>query len=271
MSLSQRRKFKYIYGPVSSWRLGRSLGIDPLSRNKKVCTFNCVYCQIGPNPRMTAKRKTHIPTKELLDEIKNLPAGLTIDYITFSGGGEPTLAGNLGEMIEAVRRIRKEKITVITNSSLMKNKVIRNDLSLADVVIAKMDASSQRSFKNINKPITGLKFKDVYSGIKEFRKHYKGKLAIQIMFFDANKDDFKKIAKLAYSVKPDEIQINTPTRRSPIKPLSKNEIAKITGYFRALRKKTGSKARIISLYESKPKNVTVINKKAIIRRRGAPK
>lgn len=269
MSLSHHRKFKYIYGPVSSWRLGRSLGVDLLAQNKKVCTFNCVYCQIGANPKMTAEIKPYVPAGELLDEIKNLPRSLYIDYITFSGKGEPMLASNLGELIRGVRRIRREKIAVITNSSLMNDSAVRRDLSLADVVVAKIDAFSQKSFEKINKPIAGLKFKEVYNGIKAFRKHYKGKLAIQIMFFDANKDDFKKIAKLAYGIRPDEVEINTPTRHSPIKPLSKSEIAGITEYFRVFGKKIGSKARVISLYESRRKNVTAINKEATIRRRGA--
>ncbi|MDD5680608.1 MAG: radical SAM protein [Candidatus Omnitrophica bacterium] len=269
MSLSRLRKFKYIYGPVSSWRLGRSLGVDLLSRNKKVCTFDCVYCQIGANPEMTTEREPYVAAGELLDEIKNLPRNLKIDYITFSGKGEPTLAGNLGGIIKKTKQIRREKIAVITNSSLMKCSAVRKDLSLADVVIAKIDAFSQKSFEKINKPVAGLRFKDVYNGIKEFRKHYKGKLAIQIMFFDANKDDFKKIARLVYDIRPDEIEINTPTRRSPIKPLSKSDIAKITKYFRAFGKKAGLKTRVISLYESERKDVTAINKEATIRRRGA--
>ncbi len=160
MFLSQRKNFKYIYGPVSSWRLGRSLGVDLLSRDKKICALDCIYCQIGPNPGTTSVRKIYTPTKAVLKEIENLPKGVVMDYITFSGKGEPTLAKNLGEVINGVRHIRKEKIAVITDSSLLKNKAVRKDLSFADVVIAKIDASSQKLFEKINRPVAGLKIKD---------------------------------------------------------------------------------------------------------------
>ena len=100
--------FKYIYGPVPSWRLGSSLGIDPLSQKGKVCTFGCIYCQIGETKLLTDERKTFVRIPDLIDELGSLPP-LKIDYITFSGTGEPTLAANLGQMIKAIKKIRKEK------------------------------------------------------------------------------------------------------------------------------------------------------------------
>ncbi len=271
MFSSQPRKFKHIYGPVSSWRLGRSLGIDLLSQAKKTCTFDCVYCQLGPHEKTTKKRKIYVPTEKILAEIKHLPAGVKIDYITCSGKGEPTLAANLGEVIKGIRRIRKEKIAVITNSSLMNDRSVIKDLLPADMVIAKIDASSHKSFAKINKPAKHLRFEAVYDAIKKFRKHYKGSLAVQIMFFSANKADYKEIAEAAFGILPDEIEINTPTRRSPAKPLTKSEILKIAAYFKKLGQETGSKAKIISLYEVKRRTTEAIDKEATIKRRGAAK
>jgi len=268
MFSSQHRKFKHIYGPVSSWRLGRSLGIDLLSEAKKACTFDCVYCQLGPHEKTTKKRKIYVPTEKILAEIRRLPAGVKIDYITCSGKGEPTLAANLGEVIKGIRRIRKEKIAVITNSSLMNDRSVIKDLLLADTVIAKIDASSHKSFAKINKPAKHLRFETVYNAIKKFRRHYKDSLALQIMFFFANKADYKQIADAAFGIMPDEIEINTPTRRSPAKPLTKDEIHKITAYFRYLGRKTGRKAKVISLYEARRKKTEAIDKEATITRRG---
>ncbi|MDP3789952.1 MAG: radical SAM protein [Candidatus Omnitrophota bacterium] len=264
----QPRKFKHIYGPVSSWRLGRSLGVDLLSQAKKVCTFDCVYCQLGPNPKTVIKRGIFVPTEKILAEIKRLPDSVKIDHITFSGKGEPTLAANLASVIKGIRRIRKEKIAVITNSSLMNDRSVIRALSLADMVVAKVDASSHRCFAKVNKPVKRLKFEAVYGAIKKFRKHYKGRLAVQIMFFSANKADYREIADAAFGIVPDEIEINTPTRRSPVKPLTRNEVSRITAYFKEAGRKANSKAKVISLYEAKRKKTEAIDKEATIRRRG---
>src|SRR3989338_2737845 len=109
--------FKYIYGPVYSWRLGMSLGIDPLARKEKICNFNCIYCQLGPTRHYTAERHLFVTPHELEKEIKQITDLDEIDTITFSGRGEPTLAANLGELIKIVRKYRKEKIAVITNGA----------------------------------------------------------------------------------------------------------------------------------------------------------
>jgi len=261
-------KFKYIYGPVSSWRLGSSLGIDLLPTDKKICSFDCVYCQIGKTLVKTEERKVYIPTKEIIKEIKSLPPTKPIDYITFSGSGEPALAGNLAEVIKEIRALRKEKITVITNSSLMRDKSIRNELALADLVMAKLDAFDQKSLEEINRPLEGIKFEDIYDGILSFRKEHDTKLAIQIMFLKSNKDKFKELAKLAFKINPDEIEINTPLRPCAAEPLSEKEITSIKGYFEELGKKLGSKTTLLSVYEIKHKKVESLSAKDTLKRRG---
>ena len=103
----QKGKFKYIYGPVSSWRLGSSLGVDLLSGREKLCSFDCIYCQLGEIKTHTAQRRLYVPTKKVIAEIKTLP-NIHVDYIAFSGRGEPTLAVNLGRTIKAIKKLRKE-------------------------------------------------------------------------------------------------------------------------------------------------------------------
>lgn len=114
----RKKNYKYIYGPVSSWRLGSSLGVEPISEDKKYCSFDCIYCQLGRTAVLSDERRNFISTFDLVKEVNTLPA-IEIDYITFSGTGEPTLAKNLGEMINAVKQIRKERIAILTNSSLL--------------------------------------------------------------------------------------------------------------------------------------------------------
>ena len=149
------KNYKYIYGPVPSWRLGSSLGVDPISGKDKICTFNCIYCQISETCISTKKRKVFVPTAKIIKEIKSLPV-VRIDYITFSGMGEPTLAKNLGRMIKAIKKIRKEKIAVLTNSSLIHRKDVQKDLLLADFVMAKLDAHSQDILVRINQPVKAI-------------------------------------------------------------------------------------------------------------------
>jgi len=168
--MSQPR-FHYVYGPVPSWRMGSSLGVDVLSQKDKICSYDCVYCQLGRTFTLTASRKIYVPDEKILQELESLPL-MSIDYITFSGRGEPTLAENLGALIIAVRKVRRESVAVITNASLIDRQDVRNELSHADFVIAKLDASSRESFININRPCTGIEFDAIIAGMKEFRKDF---------------------------------------------------------------------------------------------------
>ncbi|UCB57244.1 MAG: radical SAM protein [Candidatus Omnitrophota bacterium] len=253
------KKFKYIYGPVPSWRLGESLGIDLLSGKNKPCSFDCIYCQLGKTYPRTLKRKLYVPTEKIIEEIKALP-DIHIDYITFSGRGEATLASNLGEAIKALRRLRREPIAVLTNACLLNDKKVREELALADLVALKLDAPSQGLLNSINQPARRVKFAAILEGIKEFRKEYRGKLALQIMFVRGNASFAEDIAKLARDIRPDEVQINTPRRRSPVKPLSRSAILKI--------KKAFSGMNVISVYDAKHKKTRPLSAKDTRRRRG---
>lgn len=254
-----KRDYKYIYGPVSSWRLGRSLGIDPISGRVKICSFNCVYCQLGRTGRLSGKRKVFVPAEKIIKEIESLPP-LEVDYITFSGAGEPTLAKNLGRMIKAVKKVRSEKIAVLTNSSLIDRRDVQRDLLLADFIVAKLDVSSQELFKEVNHPIPGIRFNRMVKGLKEFKARFKGRLTLQIMFVKKNMGYAREIAGIAKDVNPDEVQVNTPLRPCGVRPLSKREIEAIKPYFKGMN--------IISVYDVKRKKVKSISQEQTLRRRG---
>lgn len=251
--------WKYIYGPVPSWRLGSSLGIDLLSCEDKICSFDCTYCQIGRTSSYITEREVYVPAEAVIEELKALPE-TQIDYITFSGRGEPTLAKNLGEAIKAVRALRKEPIAVLTNSSLMDKKEVREELSLADFVAVKLDGASEKSVELINKPAPGIGFEAIFNGLKEFRREYGGQLALQIMFIDENKEDAGKLAELCAKIRPDEVQINTPLRPCGVKPLSREEILKVKGYFKGMR--------VVSVYDAEHKEVRPLSPDDTLKRRG---
>lgn len=252
--------FRYIYGPVPSWRLGVSLGIDLFSSSRKICSFDCIYCQLGKTLKFTTKPNIYIKTSEIIEELKRLPPCIKIDYITFSGRGEPTLAKNLGEAIRAVKRLNLAPVAVLSNSSLIDQADIRENLSFADFVIAKLDAYSQASLERINQPAKAIRFERIIQGIKQFKAGFKGKFALQIMFIKANQRDAENLARLVREVNPDVVQINTPTRACKVRPLSKEEIVRIKGYFHELN--------FISVYDIQPKKVVALSKSETLKRRG---
>jgi len=247
-----------VYGPVPSWRLGRSLGVDLLSAEGKTCSFDCIYCQLGRTTRPLAERAEFVSLDALARELqaaKSVPA----DYVTFSGTGEPTLASNLGEAIRVARTILGLPVAVLTNSSLMAREDVRQDLGLADVVVAKLDAPSQRLFRRINRSVVDCRLQEVFRGISLFRAGYEGRLALQMMFVEANKGSAAEMAAIARQLSPDEVQINTPLRPCPVTPLTEEEIAAIREEFRGLP--------LVSVYEAVRPAVTPLDVSETLRRR----
>lgn len=248
-----------IYGPVSSWRLGRSLGIDLLSTRGKTCSFDCVYCQLGRTINLLAERREFVSIEEL-DKALEAVRGVNADYATFSGMGEPTLASNLGQAIELTRATLNLPIAILTNSSLMPRDDVRNELTRADLVVAKIDAPTEELFHKINRPYLECVFDDILQSIQSFRKQYHGKLALQTMFIKANICYAAEMAKLAKQLSPDEIQINTPLRPCPVKPLTPGEIATIRHDFTGL-------SGVETVYEAERPDVVPFDLEATLRRR----
>jgi len=250
--------FKYIFGPVRSWRLGRSLGIDPLSSKSKICNMDCIYCQLGRTAQLTNERKIFVPTYEVVDEISCIPVHF-VDYITFAGRGEPTLAQNLGEMIRGVKAIRHEKVAVLTNSSLMHLKEVRDDLMLADYVLAKLDAGHQQLFEEIDGG-QKLDLEETIQGMMDFRASFKGKLALQIMLVEENIENVQQIAAVSRQIGANEIQLDTPLRPSAVKPLERQRIQWAKKFFEDMP--------VVSVFDAPLKVCTPMDERATIIRHG---
>jgi wyosine [tRNA(Phe)-imidazoG37] synthetase (radical SAM superfamily) len=248
-----------IYGPVPSWRLGRSLGVDLLSMPGKTCSFSCVYCQLGETANFTTERREFVSTAKLKEELTELK-GVAADYVTFSGTGEPTLASNLGQAIEVAKSTLHLPVAVLTNSSLMSRDDVRHDLIKADVVIATVDAHSQALFSQINRPATGVLLSDVLEGIKRFREEFGGELCIEVMFVELNKDFAAEIAQVVKLLLPDEVQLNTPLRPCAVKPLASSQMAAIKANF-------SNFGNVVTVYEASRPEVKPLNLKETLRRR----
>jgi len=213
-----------IYGPVPSWRLGRSLGIDLLSAEGKTCSFDCVYCQLGRPIHSLDEPREFVPIHKLLSDLEQI-RGVQADYATFSGMGEPSLASNLGEAIEVVKSSLRLPVAVLTNSSLMPREDVRQELVKADLVVAKLDAPTEELFHTINRPVIDYSLTEVLEGIRRFRLTFGGKLAVQMMFIEANKECAEDMSQIAELLSPDEVHLNTPLRPCAVPPLAPEEMS----------------------------------------------
>lgn len=214
MQSTENLPFTAVYGPVNSWRYGRSLGIDPIGPIS-TCSFNCVYCQLGEIEHPTADRQIFIPTDKILQDLQKF-APWNVDAITLSGSGEPTQALNLGEILSLTKQLTLRPTVVLTNATLLRNPNVRNELALADKVAVKLDTVSPDQLRRINRPVPGINWLSIWTGLYQFRRNYHGHFAIQTMLLSSWNEIYRAdYIKLMQFLKPDEIQLNTPTRPKP--------------------------------------------------------
>ncbi|NER79726.1 MAG: radical SAM protein [Leptolyngbya sp. SIO1D8] len=204
-----------IYGPVQSWRFGKSLGIDmigPIS----ACSFNCLYCQLGGIEQIICDRGLFVSTTDLHDELTQ-QTWEEIDVVTFSGSGEPTLALNLGEGIQAVHEYTQCPVVVLTNGTLLGDRAVQEDVATADIVSIKLDAVSSHRWHELNRPASDLLLETVLRNMISFREKYAGFLAIQTMVMEPwPATEEQRYIALLNAIQPDEVQLNTPLRPRPV-------------------------------------------------------
>ncbi len=248
-----------VYGPVPSWRLGRSLGIDPVSSPHKTCSFDCLYCQLGRTSHPLCERRVFVSPQALRSELAEID-GLELDFVTFSGMAEPTLAANLKELVAAVKeKLPGPPLAILTNSSLMPRPDVRRDLTFFDVVVPKIDAPDQELFTRINRPFIDYTLNEILEGIRMFREQTPSKLALQMMFIEANQNKAEEMAEIARGLQPDEVQLNTPLRPCPVPPLSPTDMKEIEAAFDGLN--------VVNVYSSERPQVAPVDAAETRRRR----
>jgi len=208
------QKKSSVYGPVKSWRVGSSLGIDLLLETS-TCSFNCIYCQLGDIQLKTAERKIYVPTEQVVWDLKN-SAWQEADIITLSGSGEPTLALNLREVVHFLKEYTQKPVMVLTNATLLHDPAVVQDLQEADQVACKLDAATEAGLKQMNRPVNGVSLAGIIAGIKNLKANYPGKLSLQCMFMPTNRSEVEAMAAIINDIQPDEVQLNTPRRPYPL-------------------------------------------------------
>jgi len=249
------KSYRYLYGPVPSRRLGRSLGIDLVPH--KICTYDCIYCQIGKTTQKTINRKEYVPVQEILGEVRRFleEDHPPVDYLSLGGSGEPTLHSEIGRIIKGIKEMTSIPLTVITNGALLYEQAVREDLLMADVVLPSLDAVSPDGFEKINRPYPSLSIERIIDGLVEFRKIFKGKIWLEILFCKGVNDspeELDKMKKAIERIQPDLIHLNTvvrPPSEEWAMALSQKEMEEIRTFL-------GERASIISEFDRHPSFLT---------------
>lgn len=204
---------KYVFGPVPSRRLGRSLGVSPIPA--KTCNYSCIYCQLGRTPERSNARERFFPREDILAEIRKAVEAREFDYLTFVGDGEPTLNADLGWLIRKSKEFTKQPIAVITNGALLCDPKVAEELSNADVIMPSLDAPNEKLWKRINRPHRDLMHADVVQGLIDFSSKYSTRIFLEVMLVDKINDSdntLHELAKIIERIRPAKVFVNVPIR-----------------------------------------------------------
>ena len=225
---------KYVKGVVSSRRLGRSLGINLLP--DLICSEDCIYCECGTTRNLTLERKEYAPTDQVISELDNLlKKRPVVDYITFSGLGEPTLHSGIGKIIDYLKdNYADYKIALLTNSSLLHKAEVRAEIQRLDLIVPSLDAGTEGTFKKICRPAEGLTLQLILDGIEAVSNEFNGEIRLEILFLKGVNDSDREVNELVDKIKDfkiDKVDINTLNRAPAVfgyKPVSKERLIKIS-------------------------------------------
>jgi wyosine [tRNA(Phe)-imidazoG37] synthetase (radical SAM superfamily) len=245
------RERKYTFGPVPSRRLGLSLGVDVIPN--KLCTLDCIYCEVGVTDKRGLARKEYFLANDILSEVKDVLVEYPrLDHITISGSGEPTLNSKIGEIIRGIKAMTSIPVAVLTNGTLLDDPEVRLDLMDADIVSPSLDAVSPEVFEKVDRPNPKLRIDRIIDGIKTFRREYKGTMWIEILFVEGMNDHDEEIFKMKQvidEIQPERVHLSTvvrPPAYSIAKPTSIERLKEI-------QKIIGARSEIVGLFKEQHK------------------
>ncbi|MDD5729294.1 MAG: radical SAM protein [Victivallales bacterium] len=206
---------KYLFGPVASRRLGISLGVDLVPF--KTCSLNCIYCESGATTAFSRERREYVPAAAVIRELDNLLAtGPKIDYLTFSGAGEPTLNSGIGQVINFLKNQYPDyKICLLTNATLFDNPQVLREIAPVDLCIPSLDASCKKEFEIINRPCPGLDYTRYVDALKNYCRNTESEVWLELFIVPGQNDSdasIKRFAGIIAKAMPDKVQLNTLDR-----------------------------------------------------------
>ncbi len=229
-------RFKYVYGPVASRRLGRSLGVDLVPF--KTCTYDCVYCQLGHTTNQTIRLDEYVPVEDLLAEVKlKLNGPLLPDYVSLAGSGEPTLHGRIEEVIRGIKRMTSVPVAVITNGSMLWSRSVQESLMEADLLLPSLDAGDAGHFQQVNRPHPKIEFETMVNGIIEFTRRFHKPVWLEVFLLEGITgipEEVEGIAAWTRKMKPAKVQLNTVSRppcEDDARPVPPESLAALAALF----------------------------------------
>ncbi len=206
---------RFVFGPVASRRLGVSLGVDLVM--PKTCSLNCVYCEAGETTRLTLERGNYVDCERVIAELEDtLASHPRLDFITFSGAGEPTLNAGIGQVARYLKEHYPQyPICLLTNACAFDDDGLLTEIADIDLVVPSLDASSEEEFRTINRPAPGMTFARLLTGLRKFCAGTKAKVYLELFIVPGVNDSDESIARFAELVKTlkiDKVQLNTLDR-----------------------------------------------------------
>ena len=251
------KSYQYLFGPVPSRRLGRSLGVDLIPF--KTCSLDCVYCQLGETPCAVSERADYVPMADVLAELERWKAaGGEADHITLAGSGEPTLHLHFGEVFRWVREASKLQSVLLTNGSLLYLPEVRESAALADKVKVTLSAWDEESFLRIHRPAKEVSFEQLIVGERAFREIYSGELLVEVFIVEgvnSSVEQCRRMAEIVASIQPDRIDINTAVRP----PADVSVKASSEAHLKMLADLFGEKASVTASFKSAPSVVAEVS------------
>lgn len=232
----------HIFGPVNSRRLGRSLGIDLLPR--KICNFDCIYCEVGSTTNLTCERKEYVPTDTIIGEIEEYcsdPQRMDlVDVVTVTASGEPTLHSGLGRILKYLKETTGKPVAVLINGTNLDKQEVVDDLCLADVVVPSLDSALEKSYRKLNRPALCLDLQEMIDGLISFSKVFTGELWLEVLIAEGINDtpeDIEALGKVISRIELSRVQLNTvvrPPLENYARPVSPERLAEIAKTFSLL-------------------------------------
>lgn len=208
-------KYKHLFGPITSRRLGVSLGIDLVPY--KHCPLNCVYCEIQSTTYLQTERQEFFPVEEILEELDSfLESKPTLDYITFSGAGEPTLYSKIDKVIDYIKeKYPQYKLALLTNGILLKDEEVLSAIVKCDLILPSLDAATQEIFEKVNRPMEGIFVSDQIEGLVRLRERYSKAIHLEVFIvpdITDTEEELEKLRDAIIRIKPDLVQLNSLDR-----------------------------------------------------------
>ncbi len=202
-----------VFGPVRSRRLGLSLGVDLVP--PKVCSMDCVYCEVGPTTHLTLERRPYLPFNKIKEALERALKEKAFEVITLTGSGEPTLNLHFPEVVSLVRELSAKPLAVLTNSTTLDIPEVCEALQKVDIVLASLDAVRLEAFRRVNRPLPEIRPETLIKGLKELREGMQGELWLEVLLvkgFNDGPQDLKALEEALREIGPHRVQLNTVVR-----------------------------------------------------------